>query len=143
MGLPALTKDIMTTDVLYCTEVDSLVSAHEMLRDKHIRHLPVVSSQSGDYIGLITQKVVLKQAFLAASSGKGAGGLMPDVEVKDVMVNNVETIQPQLPLVDAGNYFVDSKHGCLPVVVNGKLEGIITSADFVKLAVTLLNGSGS
>ena len=141
MSLPKLTKDIMTTDVLYCTEVDSLAFAHDMLREKHIRHLPVVSSQSGDYIGLITQKVVLKQAFMAMSSAKEGGGLMPDVSVAQVMVNDVETIQPQLPLIDAGNYFIDSKHGCLPVVVNGKLEGIITSADFVKLAVTLLHGS--
>ena len=141
MSLPKLTKDIMTTDVLYCTEADSLAFAHDMLREKHIRHLPVVSSQNGDYIGLITQKVVLKQAFLAMSSGKEGGGLMPDVNVAQVMVNDVETIQPQLPLIDAGNYFVDSKHGCLPVVVNGKIEGIITSADFVKLAVTLLHGS--
>ena len=139
MSMPKLTKDIMVTDVLYCTEEDSLTFAHNMLRDKHIRHLPVVSSQSGDYIGLITQKVVLKQAFLAMGSGKEGASLMPDVKVKDVMVNDVETVQPQLPLVNAGNYFVDSKHGCLPVVVNGKLEGIITSADFVKLAVTLLN----
>ena len=58
--------------------------------------------------------------------------------MKDIMDTDLETIQPQLPLLNAGEFFVESKHGCLPVVVEGKLEGILTSADFVKLSLTLL-----
>ena len=110
------------------------------MKENHIRHLPVVDSESGEYAGLITQKEILKHAF-AAAARSGLGHLQEvqaTVLVKEIMANDVETIQPQLPLLNAGEFFVESKHGCLPVVVDGVLQGILTSADFVKLSMTLL-----
>ena len=140
MARPKITKDIMSCNVVYCVENDTLHHALQLMREHVIRHLPVVCGQSGDYLGVITQKEVLKHAFSAAASDGLAniGEIQAKQIVSDVMVTDVETIQPQLPLLNAGEYFVESKHGCLPVVVEGKLQGILTSADFVKLSVTLL-----
>ena len=138
MTFPKLTRDIMITDVRCITERDTLLVAHQVLRENNIRHLPVVSSINGDYLGLITQKVILKQALLSQGARAAGDSMIPNVPVATVMVDDVETIQPELSLIDAGGYFIGSKHGCLPVVVEGKLRGIITSADFVRLAVMLL-----
>lgn len=140
MTRPTLTQDIMSNKVISCTESDHLAHAHNLMKENHIRHLPVVSDDSGEYVGLVTQKEILKHAF-AATAESGLAQLQEvqsKVSVKEIMATDVETIQPQLPLLNAGEYFVESKHGCLPVVVEGKLQGILTSADFVKLSVTLL-----
>ncbi len=140
MGIPRITQDIMATNVLHCTEQDTLATAHKMMRDHHIRHMPVVNSQTGEFMGLVTQKEVLRHAFsIAGSQGLAAiESAESRIPVTQVMSRDAETVQPQLPLLDAGRYFLESKHGCLPVVVDGKLVGIITSADFVKLSVRLL-----
>ena len=144
MAYPEITADIMSSNVISCQETDHLAHAHQLMKDNHIRHLPVVSAETGDYLGLITQKEILRHAF-AATAQAGLAKLteiQSQVPVSEIMATDVETIQPQLPLLNAGEYFVDSKHGCLPVVVDGKLQGILTSADFVKLSVTLLRQSG-
>lgn len=140
MGIPRTTQDIMATQVLTCTEQDTLATAHKLMRDHHIRHMPVVDSQSGEFLGLVTQKEVLRQAFTIAGT-QGLAALEhaeARIPITQVMSRDAETVQPQLPLLAAGQYFLESKHGCLPVVVDGKLVGIVTSADFVKLSVKLL-----
>lgn len=140
MSAPRITADIMATQVFHCTEKDTLATAHRLMGQHQIRHMPVVDSQTGEYLGLVTQKEVLRQAFTIAGT-RGIAALESaeaDISILDVMSRDTETVQPQLPLLDAGRYFLESKHGCLPVVVDGKLAGIITSADFVRLSVTLL-----
>lgn len=140
MTVPRITADIMTTRVIHCCEKDTLANAHRLMRENQIRHMPVVDSATGEYLGLVTQKEVLRQAFTIAGT-RGIAALESAeaaISILDVMSRDTETVQPQLSLLDAGRYFLESKHGCLPVVVEGKLVGIVTSADFVKLSVTLL-----
>ena len=144
MTLPRITQDIMATNVMSCSETDTLATAHKLMREHQIRHMPVVDSQTGEFLGLVTQKEVLRQAFTIAGT-RGIAALESAeaaIPVTDVMSVDAETVQPQLPLLEAGRYFLESKHGCLPVVVDGKLVGIITSADFVKLSVKLLQLTG-
>ena len=137
---PQITQDIMATQVLHCTEKDTLATARRMMSEHQIRHMPVVDSHTGEFLGLVTQKEVLKQAFsIAGTQGVAAiEAAEANIPVVDIMSRDAETVQPQLPLLDAGRYFLETKHGCLPVLVDGRLVGIVTSADFVKLSVTLL-----
>lgn len=142
MTLPRIAEDIMTRHVLSCNEMDTVSFAHQLMAQKSIRHLPVVSSKTGEFLGVITQKELLRHAFsVVAKNGMAQLEAIEATKlVADVMTRDVETIQPQLPLPEAGKYFMRCKQGCLPVVVDGKLRGILTSADFVKLSVTLLEG---
>lgn len=143
MTMPRIAEDIMTRQVLTCTEKDTVAHAHQLMAEKGIRHLPVIHSVSGDFMGVITQKELLRHAFaVVAKAGLSQlEAIESSKAVADVMTRDVETIQPQLPLQDAGRFFMACKHGCLPVVVEGKLRGILTSADFVKLSVRLLGGA--
>lgn len=143
MSLPRTAEDIMTRDVMTCTERDTVSHAHQLMAQKSIRHLPVVDATSGEFLGVITQKELLRHAFaVVAKSGMSQLEAVESTKlVAEVMTRNVEMIQPQLPLQEAGRFFMHSKHGCLPVVVDGKLQGILTSADFVKLSVRLLEGN--
>ena len=57
------------------------------------------------------------------------------------MQHEVLTVQPEDSLVEAGKLIWASKIGCLPVVdAEGTLVGIITEADFIRIAVKLLGG---
>jgi CBS domain-containing membrane protein len=49
------------------------------------------------------------------------------------MTTDVVTTSPDAPLVDAAQLLIEHKFGCLPVVENERLIGIITEGDFVAL----------
>jgi len=104
-----------------------------------IRHIPVLD-QEGRIVGLVTQKSVLKETLEITNRFGMVDFARQEqkINVSDFMETSIETIQPQLTLLDAGRFFIECKHGCLPVVHEGNLVGILTSADFVKLSVTLL-----
>lgn len=138
---PSKAEDIMVRNVITCRPDDSLAHARSLMKQHSVRHVPVVDA-NGELKGLVTQKSVLRETFLIASHFG-----MSELEyqegkklVADIMETAVETIQPQLPLLEAGRYFLECKHGCLPVVEDGKVVGILTSADFVKLSIRLLEG---
>lgn len=58
---------------------------------------------------------------------------MDSILVKNVMTKDVETTTPDTPLVSAEALMAECKIGCLPVVENDALVGILTEGDFVRL----------
>jgi CBS domain-containing protein len=61
-----------------------------------------------------------------------------NIPIEDVMVRNVVTIAENASLRQAALFLEKYRIGCLPVVTNGKLVGIITDTDFVAVAINLL-----
>jgi CBS domain-containing protein len=49
------------------------------------------------------------------------------------MTTDVVTTGPGTALVEAARILAERKIGCLPVVENGRLVGILTEGDFVAL----------
>ena len=56
--------------------------------------------------------------------------------LKEAMKTEVVTVTPDAPLVEAAKIMLEQKIGCLVVVENKKIVGILTESDFVKLAVS-------
>ncbi len=140
MAQPAVANDIMSRTVITCTSRDSLAEARKRMKENNIRHIPVVDDLTGCFEGVLTQKELLKQAFDIANKFG-----MADLDhqeskrkVRDFMCADARTIAPDTSLREAGEYFVASKYGCLPVLEGKKVVGILTSADFVKLSIRLL-----
>ena len=133
-------SDIMVTNVLSINKTDSIHHAKMLLRDKGIRHLPVVDSQSGDYIGMLSQRNLLNYAFKTVEK-YGMSYLEKrdrQTSVEEVMLTDCETATADTDLIDAGEFFMSKKTSCLPVLEGKKLVGIITSVDFVKLSLYFL-----
>jgi len=63
------------------------------------------------------------------------------LKIAEVMSIDAKTLPSSTPLFEAGEFLLRHKHACLPVVDNGKLQGIVTSVDFVKLSLSLLENS--
>ncbi|RRJ82229.1 CBS domain-containing protein [Aestuariirhabdus litorea] len=132
--------DIMTREVISCVESDSLKLVNGLMTQHNIRHLPVLDSSSGNFLGLLSQKHLLREAFyLAKSSGEvDLANFGNQIRVEEVYSSGVVTATPNTPLEEAGRFFLNSKHGCLPVLEQERLVGMVTSVDFVRLCVDLL-----
>ena len=61
------------------------------------------------------------------------------IRVSDVMQSEVECVTPDTPLREAARLLFEHKCGCLPVLEGRKLVGILTEADFLRLAMMLLD----
>lgn len=133
-------KDFMTADPICLNDNNSLHKGRTLMRKHSIRHIPVQEAETGKFAGILTQKVVLSNAISIINS-KGLEHLEEtekSISVKDVMDTEVVSVTPDTPLLDAARFFKDKRHGCLAVVENDKVTGILTSGDFVKYAIQSL-----
>jgi len=132
-------SDIMISNVFSVKTSDSIHQARMMMKDKGIRHLPVVD-ETGEFAGLLTQRSLLNHAFNIVEKF-GLSGLEKRelrTSVNEIMTNECITVQADAGLVTVGELFIIKKVSCLPVVEGKQLKGIVTSVDFVKLALHLL-----
>lgn len=129
-----LVRDCMTKDVVTLEPNDGLVTAEDVMRLGRIRHMPVV--EDGELVGIVSQRDLFHSALVKAL-GFGTHATQKAREtllVKEAMTTTVTTTTADTPLADAARLMLDQKIGCLPVVEDDKLVGILTEADFVKLA---------
>jgi CBS domain-containing membrane protein len=127
---------IMTTDVITVPLSADLATARSLMRQHRIRHLPVVN-ESGGCVGLLTSTDVLaaSDSLLRESADRLQTN---DIPIADVMVTEIATISPTASLRKAAVFLEKHRIGCLPVIDDGKLVGIITDTDFVGVAINLL-----
>ncbi|GHG63788.1 CBS domain-containing protein [Alishewanella longhuensis] len=132
--------DLMTADPLSLLRSASLKDAHDLMREKNIRHIPVIDEQ-GQLVGMLTQKVMMA-AVIGLLAKYGATALERKEKqqlVADLMLTDFATVTADQNLREVATFFVKNRHGCLPVITpENKLVGILTSSDFVRLAVELL-----
>jgi CBS domain-containing membrane protein len=127
--------DIMTSDVTTLKRNEKLTLADDLMNLGRIRHLPVLDDD-GVLVGIISQRDLFRGA-LAKALGYGQHAsrkILDTFVVKDVMTTDLVTTTPETAVVDAARVMIKRKIGCLPVVKDGRLVGIITEGDFVALA---------
>lgn len=120
---------IMSTDLFVVMDTDLIDLASSIMNWKHIRHVPV-EDEKGRFAGLITSGIILKHF--------GSDDDLKPVLVRDIMLKNPYTVSPETKTVDAVAVMHEKKIGCLPVVKNGMLVGIVTEHDFMNLSANLL-----
>ena len=133
-----LVRDRMTKHPLTISADESLSGAHQYMQDQDVRHLPVVN-RSGQMVGLVTEDDLLKAAPSSATllSVWEIHSLLTRVKVRDVMVKDVLTTTEDTPIEEAAHRMLDHKIGCLPVLREGKLVGIITESDLFRTFMEL------
>ena len=119
-----LVADLMTSQLRCLRETDCLAAAVAAMQELFIRHIPVLDAD-GRLAGIVTQR-----DLLALEHKKDAG-----TALREVMRTDVVTVAPDTPLRTAAETMIFHKYGCLPVVADGELVGIITETDFLKLAI--------
>ncbi len=133
-------KDLMSTELFCLKKNDSLRMARSMMTLARIRHIPVVDDRL-IFLGLITHRDILAATVSRFADVDKAlqDEIDSGIPVAEIMRDDVTTITAETSLRDAAELLLHHKYGCLPVLDDGKLQGIITEADFLKLTITLMD----
>ncbi|MCW8963670.1 MAG: CBS domain-containing protein [Gammaproteobacteria bacterium] len=129
--------EMMTPDPYTLRESDSLHDAWRVMTEKRIRHIPV-TDDAGHLLGLVTQRDVLAATDPSTLSSEGSDVNGSKIPLSDIMIKDVVTIHQSDHLRQAALYMQSHKHGCVPVLADDRLVGIITDSDFVSIAINLL-----
>ncbi len=123
---------IMSRDVLQVAEDARVTQLAALMRDHHIRHLPVV--RDGRLVGLVTSHDLERAApspVTTLSVGE-ANYLLGKLTAAKVMRAQVVTCTPDTLVEEAARLLREKKIGCLPVVeTSGKLVGMVTHEDLL------------
>jgi acetoin utilization protein AcuB len=119
-----LVKDIMRSPAVAIPPDTTLEDAYRTMREKGIRHLPVLDS--GRLVGVITDR-----DLRLATSALAPSPFPPGSRVAQVMSREPLTADPLDPVEDAARTMRERKIGCLPVVADGAMVGIVTGLDLL------------
>jgi CBS domain-containing protein/gamma-glutamyl:cysteine ligase YbdK (ATP-grasp superfamily) len=121
----------MTTE-LFTVHPDDLIDLAASVMDwRHIRHVPV-EDREGHLLGLVTHRMLLR--LLTNGTRARSGG---PITVREIMLATPVTISPSTPSLEAIKLMQNNRIGCLPVVENDHLVGIVTSYDFLAASAHL------
>jgi acetoin utilization protein AcuB len=128
-----LVEEVMSTDIFTLGRNDTLSVADDLMKQQRIRHIPVIDSD-GELCGILTQRDLFRGTLLRALGygSRAEQRMLDSLSVKDAMHEDVLTISPDAALSDAATLMLSKKVGCLPVVHDERLVGMISEADFVK-----------
>jgi CBS domain-containing membrane protein len=140
---PLLVKDLMTKPVRTVGPTSPLREVIQLMEASHIRHVAVVDD-SGRLLGLISHRDVLQ-----SQEGSLSGALSTEqaqmnrwIEARWVMTKDLRTVYPDTPALDAAQTLRSHGYGCVPVVEDGRLVGMLTESDFVEYAIQTLSDPG-
>jgi len=134
------TRDLMTEDLIALRDTDSLLAAKQAMEEARIRHLPIMDA-AGAFVGLLTHRDILAASVsrLAEIDVTTQDEIYSGIPISEVMRADVALASPELPLRQAAEVLLTQKYGCLPVVESGKLVGILTASDFIRLSLDLMD----
>ncbi len=128
-----LVKDYMTKHPLMVQPTMSIIEAQRFMVENDIRHLPIVG-KGKRLLGLVSRQTLLIQpATLGSLNVWEITRFLSNLTIGDVMVKarDVVTIGMDATLEEAARIMVEKKIGCLPVVEEGIITGIITETDLL------------
>ena len=129
----------MTTDVVSVGPDTSLLKVGKLMKDHHIRRIPVVDEQ-GQVIGIISDRDVRDASPSKATTLDmyEMHYLLAELKAKNIMTAKPITVKPTDTVEQAALIMLDNKVGGLPVVDDsGKLVGIISDHDVFKALVDI------
>ena len=121
----------MSTDLFTLRPTDLVDLAASLMDWRHIRHVPV-EDEKGHLVGLVTHRGLLRLL--------SRGSIAPDgtsMTVREIMKPNPTTVTSTTPTLEAIEIMRRSGIGCLPVVDDNRLVGIVTSYDFLTATASL------
>jgi len=127
---------IMSTDLKTVSPKDNLAAVRTIMQENRIHHVPVVNEED-ELVGLVTLSDVLAatDSILRDDESRLHAA---EIKVEDIMVRDLATIDEHASLRQAALFLESHGIGCLPVVTDGNLRGIVTDTDFVGVAINLL-----
>ncbi len=123
-------SEFMMTDLFTVQKNDIIELVAEMLDWQKIRYAPVEDIK-GNLVGLVSRRLILRSLIKNKRSKKTS-------TVEDVMLKNPITIDHNDTILNAMKMMKENQIGCLPVIQNGELAGVITEMDFLRISGRLI-----
>ena len=123
-------EQFMATDLFTVRPEDVIDLAANLMHWKHVRHVPVEDDE-GKLVGIVSHRDLLELFALGKANGAS------EIIVRDVMKQNLFTITPETQTLEALMLMREKNIGCLPVIKNEKLVGLITAYDFLTVSAKL------
>lgn len=116
----------MKKDVVFVNSMVSLCKVRRLMREFNIRHVPVV--ERGELVGMISDR-----DLLLASTLRDGRVDVPDVPALTIMSRNVVTCFATSRVEDIAATMIRLQISCIPVVLERRILGIITTTDLLRL----------
>ena len=131
-------RDLMQKDVVTVDAAAHLDVAEELMRMDRIRHLPVVSG--GRLVGLVSQRDLFRAALSSAlaHSPQDEQAWLARIPVRQAMTREVLSAHPDADVRHAVEMMLRERVGCLPVVEEGRLVGLLSETDCLRRLAELL-----
>jgi acetoin utilization protein AcuB len=128
----------MTRTVITVSRDSSVLHVRNLLREKNINQVPVVEGKK--VVGIITDGDIRENSASPAStlSIHELNYLLSEMKAGDIMTRNPATVSPETPVEEAARILNEKKIGCLPVVKNDELVGIITTCDMLNVLLEVM-----
>ncbi|NVM24996.1 MAG: CBS domain-containing protein [Desulfobacterales bacterium] len=135
-------RDLMSTNVVAVDENTSIHDAKRIMDAHKIRRLPVMKKDK--LVGLVTKHMLLEASPSPATSLSihELHYLLAKMTVKDIMVKKPYTISPDMPAEEALQLGQEMGYGAFPVMEGGRLVGMVTESDIVRLMTRVLGVRG-
>ena len=127
-----LVEEFMTTDIFTAQKNDIPEYVSELMDWRHLRYVPIENEEKR-LVGLVTSRMLYKVYHNVVNCNEEP----PDI-VGEIMLENPITIHPESSIMEAMDVMGNNKIGCLPVVKNDRLVGIITENNFMSITARLL-----
>ena len=122
----------MKSAPVWIDEEESMKKAMDLLKEHEIRHLPVLKDEQ-KLVRILSERDI-KQASPSSATAleiREIFYLLDKIKVRQIMTRRPYTVSSMTPIEEAALIIREKKIGCLPVVDNGKLVGIITETDIL------------
>ena len=127
-------QDIMSAEVTTLGRNDTLLLAKDIMNLGRIRHFPVV--EDDELVGVVSQRDLYRASLgtVMQYGEKAQRAFLESVAVKEIMVDPI-SIGPDATVRDAARLMMEHKIGCLPVLKDSRLVGIVTETDMLQVVV--------
>ena len=131
-GKENVVREIMMGSPVTLRPEDTLDLANDVIALGRIRHIPVV--QDGRLVGMLSERVLMGAATttIFGLKQRSKSALLKSFLVKDVMKKKVVTIKPDTSINEAARLMREKKIGCVPVLSEGHLVGLVTTTDILR-----------
>lgn len=124
-------RQLMQTRVVTVSVTERLSTVDDIMRLGGVRHMPVV--HQGELVGVLSERDLLRASLsqIGSFDQETHRAFLHAVAIADVMSKPPITVGPEADVRSAARVMARRKIGCLPVVVDGALIGLLTETDLL------------
>lgn len=126
-------KELMTIDLTTVSPTERLVHARRLMIDAKVGRLPVV--EDDELIGMVTSKDLMRAYidFKKNTPEKHQKSQIKEIFVDSIMSTNPTYTSEDASITEVAKIMIETGYNGLPVVEDGKVIGIITQTDILRL----------